>query len=204
MTKNGKILISVDGGKLRSVTSTAEKYNLSSASLYYAVRNQDNYKNFKIKKINDNTYDLISNSAVNKERCVPKSAVGVKCLDTGIIYPSINAAARACDEHMWTMSVKMEETGKFVDKQGRQYIRLAPMNKRTDRVYGIKTSAITRDIKPYKKTLQVVETTETPKVISSKDNIIQSLIKSTNLLIDNKNYSQAAQVLTILSDFDKQ
>ena len=199
-----KILVSVDGSKLRNVMDTAEKYNVKANSLYMALHNnQKHFFNYRINKIDKYTYDLITSDTSLKEKNLSKRAVCVKCLDTGVVYPSISAAAKACNEHMWTMSVKMEETGKFIDKEGKQYIRLAPMNKLTDRVYGIKASTVTRDIKPYKKTVQAIETVESQPV-SAKDNIIQSLIKSTNLLMDNKNYSQAAQILTILSDFDKQ
>ena len=199
-----RILVSVDGGKLRNVMDTAEKYNVKANSLYMALHNNQKYFfDYRINKIDKYTYDLITSKASSKERNLSKRAVGVKCVDTGVVYPSISAAAKACGEHMWTMSVKMEETGKFIDKEGKEYVRLTPMNKLTDRTYGIKASAITRDIKPYKKSTQTIENAET-HVISAKDNIIQSLIKSTNLLMDNKNYSQAAQVLTILSEIDKQ
>lgn len=219
--KKAKICLTVDGNFSGSVEEVAKHCNLVRASLYAALsHNQKTFKGYIIKKLENNQFLLETKESkldfsAPKVANVHKSAVPVKCLETNTIYPSINAAAKACKEHMWTMSVKMEETGKFVDRQGNTYIRLAPMIKRTNRTYGVKSSEITRDIKPYTKKSGIsmfkcdaepskeIKVEETKFVPNDKEVIVNNLVKSATLLTANKNYNEAAQVLTILSNFDK-
>lgn len=208
MSKKPYINISVENVKFDSVNDVAQLCNMSRGALYNALSNgASSVKGYIIQRFGKNTFNLIKDDTLIKAPKVPthgpKAAVKVKCLETGKIYPSIGAIARELGINMWTMSVKMEETGKFIDKQGKSYVRLSPMVKRTNNTYGFKTSSITRDIHRNKKMESTVDVLNTPTQLSKKDIIIQSLVKSANLLTDTKNYSQAAQVLNILNDFDK-
>lgn len=209
MSKKPYISISVDNVKFDSVKEAAQLCNMSKGALYSALNKRaSSVKGYYIEHLGKSTFNITKNSIVKaseKPTRGPKAAVQVKCLETGKIYPSIGAIAKKLGVNMWTMSVKMEETGKFIDKQGNSYIRLSPMVKRVDHDYGFKTSSITRNIsrtKPVKNKTVTLDTVKT-NTVSQKNAIIQSLVKSANLLTDNKNYSQAAQVLTILSEFDK-
>lgn len=208
MSKKPYIEISVDNVPFDSVKEVADLCDMSKGALYSALNKNSSYiKGYAVQKLGKHSYNLYKSEMkpVQKVTRGPKAAVQVKCLETGKIYPSIGAIAKELGINMWTMSVKMEETGKFIDKQGKSYIRLSPMVKRVDHTYGYKASSITRNISRAKSVENKTVTLDTVKtdIVSQKDAIIQSLVKSANLLTDNKNYSQAAQVLTILSEFDK-
>ena len=45
---------------------------------------------------------------------------------------------------MWTMSLKMSGAGKFIDKEGNEYIRQKPMKKRSERDYKQTTRVLTK------------------------------------------------------------
>ena len=209
--KKAKIFINVNDNFKGSVKEAAEFCNINYTSLYAALSHkQKTFKGYNIKKLGNNQFFLETrepklNFSTSKTKKIHKTAVPVKCLETNTIYPSINAAAKSCNEHMWTMSVKMEETGKFIDKAGNTYIRLAPMIKRTNHTYGTKFSGITREIKPYTKNNKIENTNSISNVPANttRNEIINNLVKSATLLTANKNYTEAAQVLTILSTFDK-
>ena len=200
MSKKPYIEISVDNVPFDSVKEAADLCDISKGALYNALNKNLSYiKGYVVQKLGKHSYNLYKSETKPVQK-----AIG-KCLETGKIYPSIGAIAKELGINMWTMSVKMEETGKFIDKQGKSYIRLSPMVKKVDHTYGFKTSSITRNInrtKPVENKTVTLNTVKT-NTVSQKDAIIQSLVKSANLLTDNKNYSQAAQVLTILSEFDK-
>lgn len=88
---------------------------------------------------------LINKEAVNNRR--GGTPCGVTCSD-GTTFKSIRDASKHANAKMWTMSLKMETTGKFVDKNGNEYYRNSPMRKRSDREYSCKTSTV-RDIKEH-------------------------------------------------------
>lgn len=207
MSKKPFIEISVDNVPFDSVKEVADLCDMSKGALYNALsRNQSYVKGYNIQKLGVNHYNLYKSDTkpIHKVMKDPKAAVQVKCLETGKIYPSIGTIAKELGINMWTMSVKMEETGKFIDKNGRSYIRLSPMVKRTNHTYGFKESSITRNIHRNSNVQSIEQSNiKNIKEVSTKDMIIQNLVKSANLLTDTKNYSQAAQILSILSDFDK-
>lgn len=199
--------ISVDNVQFNSVKEVAQLCDIKPATLYYCLC-KDNCKTvygYKIERLGKHKFNLTKN--VNKEelsdlKASSYKAVKVKCLETGKIYPSITSIAKKLGLNMWTMSVKMEETGKFIDKNGNTYVRLKPMVKRTDTSYGMKSSSVTRELHRHKNNVSSL-TSNVISTPSTKDLIIQNLVKSATLLTDNKNYTQAAQVLNILSEFDK-
>ena len=138
---------------------------------------------------------LQSNTRGNKK-------VPVKCLDTGKIYNTISEAARDAKIHMWTMSLKMEKNGKFIDKNGNTYVRLKPMVQRTNRQYCAGPANVSRTlIRTGKNTSQAATTKQV--IISQEDMITQTLIKSANLLATSKKYSQAADVFHILASLNE-
>lgn len=203
MTRKRKIKISVDNVPFDSVAEVAQLCDIKRATLYWCLSHNDKVKTvngYKLECLGDHTFNLTkTDKSTTKES---RHAVKVKCLETGKVYPSIGAIAKKLGVNMWTMSVKMEETGKFIDKQGNSYVRLSPMIKRVDHGYGFTTSSITRDIQ--RKQVEVSKTSVPVKsTVTIHDTIIQSLVKSASLLTDTRNYAQAAQVLNILNDFDK-
>lgn len=51
----------------------------------------------------------------------------VICITTGQEFDTIDAAARFAGAKRWTMGVKMETAGGFIDSEGREYRRESPM-----------------------------------------------------------------------------
>lgn len=222
--KNSRLVI-VDGKTFISVKEAAKAYKFNATSLYQALHNgQTLHRGHKIcysvKTVNAyrKEQDMLNKTNSTSEVITTAKRKGrescpVKCTTTGKYYPSISAAAKELGLHMWTMSVKMEDTGKFIDKNGNEYIRLKPMNKLTDRTYNTKYSSITRDIKPYTKKntdkqeeLSLIKSSVVTPIIPIKTKqteVVASLLKSASLLVDNKNYVQAASIYNILADVDK-
>lgn len=56
----------------------------------------------------------------------------VRCITTGKEYSCISKAAKAIGVNSWTMGLKMEKAGKFIDNNGNEYIRLVPMQTNRD------------------------------------------------------------------------
>lgn len=205
--KNSRLVI-VDGQTYLSVKDAATKLKLNSTSLYNALHNgQNTFLGHKIerslKTVAEYRAEQIAEQnkikatvALSKKRCP------VKCTSTGKLYGSISEAAREAGVHMWTMSIKMESTGKFIDKAGKEYVRLKPMQQHTNRDYGCKYSEVTRDIKHYTKkstTKPVVSQVIVPEVKQEVETVESSLLKSATLLSNAKNYTQAANVYNILA-----
>lgn len=67
-----------------------------------------------------------------KAKKVGKAGCPVRCITTGKEYSCISQAAKAIGVNSWTMGLKMEKAGKFIDNNGNEYIRLIPMQTNRD------------------------------------------------------------------------
>lgn len=151
----------------------------------------------KSKKLITSNTTVQTNSKAKNNKSVP-----VKCMTTEKIYNSISEAAKDAGTNMWTMSLKMEQCGKFIDKNGNVYIRLKPMVQRTTRKYSAGPANVSRVYTHNVKNESVNETTKNEEV-SLEDKIVQTLIESANLLASAKKYSKAADVFNILASLEQ-
>lgn len=71
-------------------------------------------------------------SMVGKRKRNTQKAVNVLCKTTGITYNTIMEAAKVAEADDWTMSKRMKAKGSFIDKNGNEYIRLKPMEKKNN------------------------------------------------------------------------
>lgn len=78
-----------------------------------------------------------------------KQGCGVTCVTNGKHFESILKASRYAGCNNWTMGLKMDIAGKFVDSLGRIYVRETPM--KTKNKYSAKTATV-RKRKPKGKT----------------------------------------------------
>lgn len=139
----------------------------------------------------ENVYTSNSSTVVSKRKCP------VICETTGTTYPTIAAASRAAKANSWTMGLKMETTGKFIDDNGNVYIRTRPMNSRAGVNYINKHSNVIYKVK--RKTKKAIE--EALYHEKNESVSIYSILEKTAInLITKKHYKKAATICTTLND----
>lgn len=115
MKKEPKAVL-VAGKFFPSVYAAAKFYNTQAACFLWALNHSKKWHGITIE------YATEGKNPKKYTRSCP-----VLCETTGILYDSISQAARAANTNMWTMSVKMTTSGKFIDRNGNVYIRQKPM-----------------------------------------------------------------------------
>lgn len=73
----------------------------------------------------------------------------VYCKNLDIWFSTITAAAKHADVDGWTMSLKMDTAGSFIDKFGNEYVRERPMATKNN--YKNRGKKIKREIKKHKR-----------------------------------------------------
>lgn len=73
----------------------------------------------------------------------------VYCKNLDIWFSTITAAAKHAGVNSWTMSLKMDTAGSFIDRFGNEYIRERPME--TKNKYKNRGKKIKREIKKHKR-----------------------------------------------------
>lgn len=125
----------------------------------------------------------------------------VLCTTTNKEYDSISAIAKAIGVDSWTMGLKMEKAGKFIDKNGNEYIRLTAMN--TNRDYPKQRPDLARSIVRSKQsTNKKVENAEI-KANNTLTNAIDSIRKIAIEHIQNGSYAEASNLLEALTLLNK-
>lgn len=110
--------IDVNGKIFRSLSQAAKYIRISTSRLSELLKNKKEfmYDNFRIQEIN------------KPKKPKPRSKYcKVLQVNTGKIFNTISEASKYAGVDSWTMSVKMEVAGSFIDKNGNEYKRLSPM-----------------------------------------------------------------------------
>jgi hypothetical protein len=196
--KNATVKVNIDGKSYLGIRNAADSVGLTYNQIVNCYKKNDG-GTFVIdgKTISFGT----RRKHLHTSRCC-----GVKCITTGKIYDSITEASKDAHAKLWTMSVKMQETGKFIDKKGHEYIRLQEMKKRTNNSYCVKTSTV-RPVKSYThKTAKVTPSAKT-EIMSSNNLLLDTAIGSIKTgavnLMKLKKYNEASSLLNILANLDK-
>ena len=157
------------------------------------ARGANNIKGRNIEAI-ENACSMSNTKSVRKRACP------VLCETTGKMYSTIMAAAKAARAHPWTMSLKMETTGKFIDKDGNTYVRTKPMMSKEGITYSNKYSEMIRQVRPYiKKTVDISDNIE-----SKTESFSYSALEKIAIdLISKKHYKEASAICTVLNDLMK-
>ena len=199
MKKRKTVLsVNINGKHFNTITEAAKAINCKAYHLYNAyASNATSYKNFNLEFIrNENDMCLIR----NRYKCP------VICTTTGKVYDSIADASKAAGANNWTMSLKMEKAGKFIDKEGNEYIRKIPMN--TSREYSNQTPTVNQRLselhsnsrKSNNKIIKSKPLVNINKIANSKlsNEAITVLKNVTNTLISSGNYSEAKALIDVL------
>ena len=152
-------------------------------------------------KIKGRNIEVIESAcSVTDTKKASKRACPVLCETTGKMYPTIAAAARAAEANSWTMGIKMETTGKFIDKDGNTYVRTRPMVSKEGVSYNNKYSEMVRSVKHY-----IKKKVDTSNNVENKNESFEysTLEKMAIDLISKKRYKEASTLCTVLNDLMK-
>ena len=129
-----------------------------------------------------------------------KAKYKVVCITTGKYYKTITAAAQDANCNDWTMSIKLEQAGKFIDKEGNEYHRLIPMKRRSSNELPVQLPYIARNITRHSKTLKNTKT----EVLNTniETSIEDDLCNIGKCFVDNKQYDKAIRIFDILKDLN--
>lgn len=101
----------------KSIIEAAKHCHRSPSTIYKKVRT-DSKKD----------KNLIILPEINTKKKPSSKCCPVLCQTTGERFESISALAKALNMDAWTLSLKMETAGYFVDSNKNKYIRLQPMH----------------------------------------------------------------------------
>lgn len=158
----------------------------------------------KKNEINGFTIEKIEKKATRKRRpFVSKRSVQVKCLDDNKIFNSIAQAAKSINVNQWTFGLKMEKAGKFIDKDGKTYVRLTPMQSKDLSIYPEQSPKLEREIirhsnRRTSETIKTVPEISNTPVKTKEVSEIQMLCTVGQKLADNNHYAEASMIYTIL------
>lgn len=190
-----KICVKIDGQHFDSIKAGAESLNCKPYLLYncYAGgKTTYNGHNLEFTRT-DGALFQIKKAKQSRHYTCP-----VLCTTTGVKYSSISAAAKVANCHNWTMGLKMEKAGKFIDKNGNEYIRERPMN--SSRTYPAQTPTVEKEV-PFmnRKSNSVVSNTISASTLSNLNSEEVKVLKSiTTNLINSNQYNEAKLMIDIL------
>lgn len=162
--------IDVNGKRFRSLSQAARYIRISTSRLSELLKNKKEFMfdNFRIQEI------------PKPKKPKPKSKYcKVLQINTGKIFNTISEASRYAGVDSWTMSVKMETAGSFIDKNGNEYKRLSPMitkNKYVNTGKTIKLNHVQRFFPTFDELVPVNHKIPVETVKEKKDNV-QQIVK---------------------------
>lgn len=197
--KKTSIPVIVEGKEFESISAAARMLNVSSAQVWHKAHTTGTlnglsicFKDKTMSKAKTLEKDYQRNYIASKKKAASdKRNCPVICETLNKKFNSIKEASKFAKVNGWTMGMKMEAKGQFVDKNGNVYKRLKPMN--TKNVYTTPTDSITKEIAHYTKAVN------TPVVESAKVNSPISILQNNAIdLIKAGNYKEASSFLSAL------
>ena len=160
--------IDVNGKRFRSLSQAAKYIRISTSRLSELLKNKKEfmYDNFRIQEINKPKIPKLKSKYCK-----------VLQVNTGKIFKTIKEASEYAGVDSWTMSVKMETAGSFIDKNGNEYKRLSPMitkNKYVNTGKTLKTEHVVKEIEKNNDNCIEEEKDTVPQIV--KDAINEKII----------------------------
>lgn len=195
--------VSINNKIYNTISEAAKAIGCFQQNLGLALkRGQTNYKGYTIKKL-DNTSNSITHSKNKRSYGCP-----VTCTTTNEKFNSIQAVADKLNLNAWTIGLKMEKAGKFVDKNGNEYIREIPIQSRKSNVvYPEQKPFMLREsnekISRTKHANTMSNITHTVKKVDVRQNTINTLQTVSSDLLKNGMYKEASYVCEVLAQLAK-
>lgn len=165
---------------------------------------RSNYKGYTIEKIDSNTV----NEVIKSKKKGQYKGCPVTCITTNEKFDSIQAVANKLNLNAWTIGLKMAKAGKFIDKEGNEYIREQPIQSR-------KAGVTYPEQKPYmlggkrgnykKSNFKSIVNVEIPqiKTVDIRQNTLTTLQNLGEDLTKNKLYREASCIYEALAQLTK-
>lgn len=200
--KKTSIPVIIEGKEFESISAAARMLNVSSAQVWHKAHTTGTlnglsvcFKDKTLSKAKTLEKDYQKNYIASKKKAASnKRNCPVICETLNKKFNSIKEASKFAKVNGWTMGMKMEAKGQFVDKNGNIYKRLKPMN--TKNVYKTPTDTITKEVTSHTKVTSVMESTKVNSPISILQNNAINLIKAGN-------YKEAGSFLNALETLSK-
>lgn len=125
----------------------------------------------------------------------------VLCTTTNKSYPTITALAKELNMNQWTLSIKLEQAGKFIDKDGNEYIRQKPMQRYSDKPLQSTNETYTPKGSHEK---SIVVSTPIEIKTTTTSNGLQALESAGVTLAKESKYEAAAKVFGLLAEIHKE
>lgn len=155
--KKTSIPVIVEGTEFESISAASRFLKVSSTSVWHACHTSGKLSGLsvsfkdksmsKAKSLEDGyqaRYYAKKKKEINNKKSCP-----VICETLNKKFKSIKDAAKFANANGWTMGIKMEVNGQFVDKSGNIYKRLKPMN--TKNSYKSSSDTLTKEVHKHKK-----------------------------------------------------
>lgn len=202
--KKRRVKVKIDGKIYDSMSEGAEAMGWKLWNLADALRfGKSEYQGHAIERL-DGKYDKLKLTktikSTNKSYRTSARSCPVICTTTGEVFRSITEAADHCNLSAWTMGLKMAKAGKFIDKEGNEYIRQKDAN--YSREYPSQTPTLDRQISKY--THKNKENIVQKQIVKSESSLNMSdenaLRIITSNMVKNKQYNEASVLLNILKN----
>jgi len=199
MAKNNKkVAVVVEGTRFDSITSAAKYLGVVPAQVWSAAHGSGRLKDLAIKFEHPEQSQALSLAKGYKPAKVKKDKRNcpVICETLNKKFKTITAAAKHAHVNEWTMGLKMQTAGQFIDKEGNVYKRLKPMN--TNKVYTNTGDTMQKEVKKHSKAIPVVaEQPAQPKV--SGIALAKQILKGKAIdYIQNNNFNLAKELLDVV------
>lgn len=186
------VKVKIDNTIYDSIQQAAESINCNAAYLSTMLSHgRTKYKQYNIGKVNVNC----KNSSDKRARGCP-----VTCITTNEKFDSIQAVANKLNLNAWTIGLKMDKAGKFIDKNGNEYIRELPMKSR-------KSNVVYPEQKPFMLHSNIIKTprvvTSINKPVNVRENTISTLKTISSDLLKNGMYKEASYICEALVQLTK-
>lgn len=157
MAKNNKkVAVIVEGTRFESITSAAKYLGVVPARIWDAAHGSGKLKDLAIKFENpaqSQALSLTKGYQSPKKTRKDKRNCPVFCETLNKKFKTISAASKFAGVNGWTMGVKMQTAGQFIDKKGNVYKRLKPMN--TDKTYTNTGDTLQKEVKKHSKAIPI-------------------------------------------------
>lgn len=192
--------VSINNKIYNSLSEAAKAIGCFQQNLGLALKHgQRTYKGYNIKKLD------IPAEPIKHKRGKRTSGCPVTCITTNEKFNSIQAVANKLKLNAWTIGLKMEKAGKFVDKNGNEYVREIPIQSR-------KSNVVYPEQKPFmlrennekiSRVKSVNITANIVKPVDIRQNTISTLQAVSSDLLKNGMYKEASYICEALVQLTK-